>query len=120
MGSCAQRKVSDTRHLGIDESYIDDLGGLMTALTGAMAVWGKKPSVPSQTPIHVERATARQAKKGWRHSVVLDLSHSSHGAGGRGRLEVAQCLCSERRAASESLLVKWENGRKRTAWANVE
>jgi hypothetical protein len=66
------------------------------------------------------KSDARQAKKGWRHSVVLDLSHSSHGAGGGGRLEVAQCLYSERRAASESLLVKWENGRKRTAWANVE
>ena len=39
----SQRKVSATRHLGIDESYIVKLGGLMPALTGAIAVWGKKP-----------------------------------------------------------------------------
>lgn len=39
------RRPSATRRLGIDGSYNDDnLGGLMTGLTAAIADWGKKPS----------------------------------------------------------------------------
>jgi hypothetical protein len=96
-----QRKVSATRRLGIDESYNDNLGGLMTGLTAAIADWGKShhrrpPRGTSDT---------RQARKGWRQSVVLDLSHSSHGAGRGDRLEVRALLVSGQEGCQRG--VRW-------------